>query len=691
MLALSVGMLSSAIYILGDITRLELDDNPPPTGQGLNEAQGLGGGEQEGQVGFEQQKPRGPVLMIRFATRTKYLRRYAAYNYTEGFWNKPLDIEPMSYNGQFLPPDPSWPSTYSQVQFHITPMVNLTGHILVAQNTDVVDFNSTLNYYEEIQSFEATEAYDESYFVSYKNYAYSEAALRASQATGPVEALEVPDDLVSDLTILAERITEGETSDYGKMVAIRDHLLENYEWDKEFTGAPSTIDPIRWFLYNERAGVGSHFNSAFIMLVRCLGIPMRAVIGYTVNPEMEIQYVMPQQAFMWAETEFEGLGWVMVDASPIHTMESDVNITKQQTLTNITGNDPIAVRGHQFNVWGTVTTLNGSAVSDTQVEVLLKANKTDVNETALIVGVGFVEEGLFNVTCDATPEIIVGDYNLIAHTLETASYKESYSDPPIKVMAETNVKINGPRQVYQGKNITYRGSILDPSDGSPVSNASLRINYLDEEITLLSDGEGKVSFIALFPENGKTNMTLTMAQTTYYFGSDASLGVTVIIPPPSADNIIALLFTFPYNIGLALTTAMVVGVYAARRNRRMQAEIVVEEPRARVQPKREYIGFEDGVPLEYTSYEEGVVKLFNRFYVSMQRLFPDIDEAMTPREFQYVLIERIPQHADALLEDLVSSYEIAMYSNITLSQEDFKRTNATIELIIELMGNGKGD
>ena len=73
----------------------------------------------------------------------------------------------------------------------------------------------------------------------------------------------------------------------------------------------------------------------------------------------------------------------------------------------------------------------------------------------------------------------------------------------------------------------------------------------------------------------------------------------------------------------------------------------------------------------------------------MQRIYPDIDEAMTPREFQYVLEERLPKTADALLEDLVSSYEIAMYSNITLSQDDFKRTNATIELIIELMKSGQ--
>jgi transglutaminase-like putative cysteine protease len=685
---MSVGMLSSAIYILGDITRLDLDESSSVSSTGLSEAQSLSGGEQQAEVGFEQQKPKGPVLMIKFSTRNKYLRRYAAYNYSYGFWNKPVDIEAINYQGQLIPLNPSWPRTYSQVQFQVNPLANLTGHILTAQNTDNIRFNDTIQYYEDIQSFEATEQYDEPYWVSYKLYEYSDAALRASQAIGPPESLEVPRDLVSDFTILAERIAEEESTDYGKLVAIRDYLIENYEWDDEFTSAPSSIDPIRWFLYNERAGVGSHFNSAFIMLARCLGIPMRAVIGYTVDAQMEVQYVMPQQAYMWAETEFENLGWVTIDASPNNYMDSDVNITMQTTVTNITGNDPIAIRGKQFNVWGTVETLNGSAVTESQVEIMLKVNKTDVDETALIVGVGFIEAGLFNVTCDATPEILVGDYNLIAHTLETLKYRESWSDPPIKVMAETIVKITGPRQVYQGKNITYRGSIIDSSDGNPVVNASLRINYLDQMLTLTSDENGKVTFIAMFPENGKTNMSLSMFEAMYYLGSETSMGITVIVPPPDASNIISLLFSFPYNIGVALSTAIGVGFYAAKRNRRMKEENVVEEPRARVQPKREYIGYEDGVPLEYTSYEEGVVKLFNRFYVSMQRIYPDIDDTMTPREFQYVLIERMPMHADALLEDLVSSYEIAMYSNIALSQEDFKRTNATIELVIELMKSG---
>ena len=72
----------------------------------------------------------------------------------------------------------------------------------------------------------------------------------------------------------------------------------------------------------------------------------------------------------------------------------------------------------------------------------------------------------------------------------------------------------------------------------------------------------------------------------------------------------------------------------------------------------------------------------------MMRIYGDIDDTMTPREFEYILIDRLPVNAHAALEDLVTSYEIAMYSNMPISVEDFKRTNATIDLIVELMKNG---
>ena len=691
-LTLSVGMLGTAINILGDITRLELDDSGPLSTKGFAEAEGLSGGEQQAQVGYEAQQERGPILLIEMQPKTKYLRRYAAYNYSLGTWSRPQNLELMRYTGQLIPADPTYPLTTSMVDFRITPLTNLTGYMLVAQDTMLLSYNLSrfdINYYEDIQSFDAVKKYDSPYWVSYRFYKPSQAALRASAAIGPPESLSVPTGLRNDLTSLALQITEGKTSDYDKLIAIRDYLLDNYEFEKNFTRAPSTVDPIRWFLYNVPKGVGSHFNSAFVLLARTLNIPARVVVGYTVKPDVELQYVLPQQAYMYAEVEFQNLGWLTFDACPIHYTEGKQNITQQQTVCNITGNDPVAIRGRQFNVWGTVNTINGSAVSDTQVEIILKVDKMDILEEGLVVGVGVVSEGLFNITCDATKEVSIGDYDLIAHSLKTVEYLESFSDPPLKVMAEPILKLTGPLQVYEGRNITYRGSILDNCSGTPIANTTLKVKYLDEVLTLTSDSEGKVNFVAFFPIKGKTNMSLIKEFSEYYLSAEDTVTINVIIPPPDATGILSLLFTFPYNIGVALTGAIGVGIVAARRNKKLQEEEIIIEPRVRFDPKKEYIGYEDGAPLEYKSYEEGVVKLFNRFFVSMQRVYSDIDETLTPREFQYILEDRLPNSADALLEDLVSNYEIAMYSNLTLSQEDFKRTTATIELILELMRNGR--
>ena len=688
-LALSVGMLSTAINILGDITELDLDEDRPGPVNTMMSPGALSRSGEEVEVGGSEPHELGPILIIKLAPNTKYLRRYPCSNYSSGTWIPPQNPEGILYEGQYLTSNVTRYSSVSPVEFYVEPLVDLSSYILVAQNTFHVEFNSSLNYYPELQSYWSSQLYDDPYWVSWRQYSFSDAVLRNTESIEKEENLRIPEDLETDLRRRAETITTGKTSDYEKYQSIAEYLLEKYEWNKEFDPAPPGIDPVKWFLFNSREGIGSHFNSAFVLLARSIGLPARAVVGYTVDPSAELQYVLPQQAYLWAEVEFEDLGWITFDASPEHYMEGDVNITREETYTNITGNDPVALKGKQFNVWGTVKVENGTGVHDLQVEVILKKDKYDENETGLIVGVDVVQDGFFNITCDATPELDVGDYNLIAHALENRWFKESFSDPPIRIMAETQVSISGPRRVYEGRNITYKGIVLDSSTGEPLSNASLSINFAENTYNLRSDEKGKVAYTAIFPENGQENMTLEMKGTDYYVGSKTEMTVNVLVPPPSPSNILSLLLGFPQNIIIALSGAIGVGFYASRRSKRLEEEEFIE-PRVKLPVPNPRIGYEDGLPLDYETYEEGVVKLFHRFYVSMQRKYPDIDDSMTPREFETVLMDKIPSNAYLALEDLITSYEVAMYSNFKVSQEDFKRSNATIDLIIELIKNERG-
>jgi transglutaminase-like putative cysteine protease len=682
-LTLSVGMLSTAINILGDITRLNLDENKPGPANPVLNPGALGKTNQEVPVGGDEPKALGPIMEIRMSTGTRYLRRMPAENYSDGSWWPTNDYPNEKYNGEQLTDYNGYPIQKFN-QFLVTPLTTFSGFVVVAPTTQSVKFNGTLNYYPELQAFESEEPFMDPYWVSNLILNQPEASLMAAQAIGTDSMLEIPSGLKSQFRDLALQITDGYNSPYEKLLAIETYLKDNYKFDKDFSAPPNNTDPVIWFLFNDKRGVGTHFNSAFILLARSIDIPVRAVIGYLIDPYSEIQYVMPQQVYLYAEAKFQGVGWVIFDAAPKHYTEGDLNITQEPTYTNITGNDPVAIKGNKFNVWGTVKMANGSAVSGPQVEILLKVNKTDTEEKGIVTGAGFVENGLFNITCDASPDLLVGDYNLVAHTLENRWFKESFSDPAIKIMTETNVKISGPKQVYSGRNITYRGYVIDASNNEPLTNITLRLDILNGTTNLLSDSIGRVGYQALFPKEGKYNITLRLENTDFYIGSSAAYTVTVLPPPPTAQSILSLLFGFPNNIIIALGAALGVGVFASRRSKRIKEEEYLE-PRVDLPLGKEKIGWEDGAPLEYGSYEEGVVKLFNRFYVSMQRRFKDIDDTWTPREFEYAIIDRLPLDAHAALEDLITSYEIAMYSNIPVSVEDFNRTNATIELIIELM------
>lgn len=689
-LALSVGMLSAAINILGDITRLDLDEDKPGPVNPIMDPSAMGKSTESVSVDEEEPREMGPIMEIRLQTYTRYLRRYPAENYTLGRWVEAKQYPTEIYNGQYIPSEYEGQVIYVFKQFYVTPLTTFHGYVPVAPNTVTLMLNTSLAYIPEGRSFLSLGPFDQPYWVSWEMPNYNAAALRSSTPVASGLMLDVPDGIEARLAAEATRITAGLTSPYDKYKAIEAHLKEEYTFKKEFRPSPPAIDPVEWFLFNTREGVGNHFNSAFILLARSIGLPARAVIGYMVDPYNEVQYVMPQQAYLYAEAKFQNQGWVIFDATPKHYDEGKVNITRQQTVTNITDNDPIALKGEKFHVWGTVTTVNGTAVSGPQVEIIMKVNKDDDNETGLVVGVSFAENGLFNVTCDATPEINVGDYNLIAHTMKNREYDESYSDPPITVMSETAVKITGPRQVYSGRNITYKGFLTELKSGKPITNVNLTVTYLGKAIHLSSDDQGSIQYYVMFPEDGEENITLAMEGNRFYVGSSTNFGVSVLVPPPNPTDILSILLGFPQNIIIAISGALGVGVYAARRNRRMKEEEFLE-PRVILPTPRERIGYEDGVPLEYSSYEEGVAKLFNRFYVSMQRIYPDIDDTMTPREFERTLMDRLPNNAHLALEDLVTSYEIAMYSNITVTAEDFKRTNATVELIIELMKSGRGE
>ncbi len=117
---------------------------------------------------------------------------------------------------------------------------------------------------------------------------------------------------------LARKITAGETSTYGKALAIRDYVQNSAKYDTNTHRMPASgNDFVRWFLEDSDTGYCVHFASAATVLLQASGIPARYVTGYTVTANSGyVTVVRAKDSHAWAEYWLPGYGWVVLEATP---------------------------------------------------------------------------------------------------------------------------------------------------------------------------------------------------------------------------------------------------------------------------------------------------------------------------------------------------------------------------------------
>jgi protein-glutamine gamma-glutamyltransferase len=104
--------------------------------------------------------------------------------------------------------------------------------------------------------------------------------------------------------------------DDGKLVA---RALDMFRQDPfTYTLTPPLLahHGIDTFLFQTRSGFCEHFASAFVVLMRALGIPARVVTGYQgaeATPSGDYWIVRQSDAHAWAEVWLPGQGWRRVD------------------------------------------------------------------------------------------------------------------------------------------------------------------------------------------------------------------------------------------------------------------------------------------------------------------------------------------------------------------------------------------
>jgi transglutaminase-like putative cysteine protease len=618
-----------------------------------------------------------PLFSIKGVTQTSYLRNLVGETYEDGNWLPLENASSVQYTGGPITYNVTDYSSASEVTFQIQPSSAFGGYIPSTKETNWISLNSSLQYYPDQQIFLSGNTFTNSYNLSYTSYQFDETTLSEAQTVPDNSYLEVPPDILQMLKPLALNITQGLTSPLDQATAIEDFLKENYYYNLYYTPAPSGVDPVIWFLFNSKQGVCTHFNSAFVLLARSIGIPARLCGGFLIDPSSNYQTVYSTQRHAYAEVLFKDLGWITFDATgskvepyisityptqnstvsgqkisvagqafgfgkdvelstnntsfdltslnstdgvfsfsnssfiadgtysvmvsaadasgnsaaatvtftvdnaaPTVNIEYPVNGTivasssipvdgnivganrddlepfindsrfvlddwnassgtfSFANVTNVTGNvslqvsfrntvgivgsssvffdavsanqiptlttitycSNVGIKGSNFTVEGRVVDVNGSGLDNLNVMIYLTKSK---NEIGTICGQGKTANGgYFNISCYVDVNVQVGEYQVVANTLGDLQYGSSWSDPEIRIMAETSVSLLFPSEVIMGRTFTVGGALEEE-----LSNQSVT----DETLLLTVTGEAPLASDSLVTDNlGTFSLNLTL-------------------------------------------------------------------------------------------------------------------------------------------------------------------------------------
>ena len=489
--------------------------------------------------------PNTSVFKVSGAAHTKYLSNMVASIYDGHFWRLNSSDRNYVYHGEQLDYGIQMFSSFDRDTITITPLTNFSNFMPTSIYTIQVSSKTPLVYYPEQGVFYSKEIFRDQYSFTTIHYRFNEKVLENARTIEGEQYLQLPDVITSRTRTLAYEITKGQDSPYGKAKAIEEYLKNNYKYDTSYTRAPSDREPVDYFLFEERKGVCANFNSAFVILARCVGIPARLVSGFSISPVAEEQTVYANQTHCWAEVGFETLGWIAFDATGgisgtsgccekggsdengDNGKDGENDNVQYETFTEITFVSTTSIeKGRTFLILGRVRTANNEPVNEMPVTVYLTKTK-GIDGT--VCGEGKTENGIFNITCTVPVGLEVSYYHVIVHSVGVGKYLESWSDPQIKVFSSTCITINIPKKVEWEKSINMSGMLTEEC-GAPIANHIVSF-YVDQTFlaSVITDKNGHFSVNNIFNQIGKHIVEAKFYGTEFYRSSNAIVNVEVTV------------------------------------------------------------------------------------------------------------------------------------------------------------------
>lgn len=469
--------------------------------------------------------PHYPLLEVSGAGHTGYLKS-VSFSYFDGQEWRLTGLEDyVKYDGSTLNPTGISPDRTTTDEITVTPLVNVAGGeaaVPTSLHPLKVVSPEPLLYSPDDMAFITEDEFPEQYTFQAAQYAFTRQKLADAKLDIKQEYLQLPSNITQRTYELADSLTSGIESPFLKSKAIEDYLKTNYNYDLETESAPNGREPNDYFLFESKAGVCTNFNSAFVILCRAAGIPARLAAGYAMETTDAEQTIYADQAHAWSEVKFRELGWYTFDAT-------GANISPLiPTKTEITSVKEVIKKGDEFTVSGTVWTSTSKPAEGTLVEIYVNSEKN--MDGAVRVGRGIVSKGRFEIDAVIPGKVTVGNFHLFAHSLDSARYAESWSDPAIKIISGTKIKLYVPEKTKAGSSLTVNG-LLTGDFGEELNgvNVSLTLNGASAT-SLVTNDDGRFSWTTVINEPGEYVLSAIYDGDSYYLETMEQAEFRIVAP-----------------------------------------------------------------------------------------------------------------------------------------------------------------
>ncbi len=511
-----------------------------------------------------------PLFRVEGAANTSYLRTAVGDVYENGRWRQ-LDPVILNVDGLQNVPDAVWgqytagDGKFSPLPFERRGSASLFGFRqdsfqvhndqirlfalegyeslpfrVAPVSPDLQHVSAGGDYFPYSGTYHLADLASEYSYTSREAVYHSEQLFRATVAPDPTY-LQLPLTLPNRVRELAERVTAGHRSPYGKAVALATYLSTTYPYrfaDSLDDLPPPGRDPVDWFLFDHREGTCGVYSTAFAVMARSVGIPARVVSGWIISSESSAQTVYTDQAHQWAEIALNGIGWVDFEPTggadgPLARVDRDEIFEPPppppplDTVTTITQSPSDIRRQQPFTVSGWVNTVTGRFVDGMKVEIYVNETK---EHGGVKIGESVTRHGRYEVEVQLPPSLELGNFQLLARAVEMDGFNESWSDPDITVFSGTGLQLTGPSKIPVDVEAVFTGK-LDEDTGRGASNREITVAVNGSAVDpVTTDASGRFTFTQVFADPGPHWVEVELKGQAFLLDNSARIDFEVTLP-----------------------------------------------------------------------------------------------------------------------------------------------------------------